>query len=150
MSGPAEAKQLREGWIQQARELDGRGYFSAYSAKQRAEVLRKGYMGPVRPDEAIRIASASVSDGYSFTTAKIVDELRGQFHVVGVGAVREALLAVLAETPAAAYQPPRALEEPPGYPYIFQCSHLGCSIYFKFQIVGTAQRRQVLFWSCHV
>jgi hypothetical protein len=59
-------------------------------------VLRKGYLWPVRPDEAIRIASALVSDGYYFTTTKIVDELRGPFQVVGVEAVREALLAVLA------------------------------------------------------
>ncbi len=150
MSGPTEANQLREGWIQQASELAGRGHFSSYSAKQRAEVLRKGYLGPVRPDEAIRIATQMVADGLHFSTPKIIDELRGKFNVVGVEAVREALLAILAETPAAAYEPPRKLKEPPGYPYIFPCSHLGCSIYFKFQITGTTKKRSVLFWSCHV
>lgn len=150
MSGPAEANQLRDGWIQKARELDGREHFSSYSAKQRAEVLRKGYLGPVRPDDAIRIAAQLVADGLHSSTPKIIDELRRHFDVVGAEAVREALLAILAETPAAAYEPPRKLKEPPGYPYIFPCSHLGCSIYFKFQIVGTAKKRQVLFWSCHV
>ena len=69
--------------------------------------------------------------------------------MVGIEAVRDALLAILREIPAAAYEPPLDLNNPPGYPYIFVCEHFGGRIYFKFQIAGTEQKRRALFWSCH-
>ena len=36
-----------------------------------------------------------------------------------------------------------------GFPFIFDSAILGGEIFFKFQIVGTAKKPQVLFWSCH-
>jgi hypothetical protein len=70
------------------------------------------------------------------------------FKVVGVE-VREKTLSILDEVPPETYEPPHNLEEPPGSPFIFHSSILGCEVYFKFQIAGTAKSPQVLFWSCH-
>ena len=149
MSGPGKTVDPRTGWQRRAQELDAQGYFSRYSPKQRAEVLRKGYLGPAAPDAAIGIAKAVVENGYYATTAKILDEFRAEFGVVGIEAVRETLLAILREIPPAACEPPRELNDPPGYPYIFECQHFGGRIYFKFQIAGTERKRRALFWSCH-
>jgi hypothetical protein len=150
MSGGGASDQLRVGWIAKAQELDRGGYFREYTAKQRADVLRRGYVGPVRPDEGIQIATGLVEAGYYYAEPKIVGELRGQFEIVGSEEIREVLLAVLRETPASTYEPPHALKDPPGYPFIFPCARLGCALYFKFQITGTAKKRQVVFCSCHV
>ena len=38
-------KELGECWIANAQRLDRLGHFAEYSPKQRAEVLRKGYLG---------------------------------------------------------------------------------------------------------
>ena len=114
MSGRGKIADTREGWRRRAQELDARGHFSTYSSTQRAAVLRKGYLGPVPPDAAIGIAAALVENGYYATTPKILDEFRGEFGVVGIEAVRDVLLAILWD-----------LNNPPGYPYIFVCEHLG-------------------------
>jgi hypothetical protein len=72
----------------------------------------------------------------------------GRYPPVGAE-VRDKLLQVLDEIPPESYQPPSEISEPPGCPFIFRCSVLGCEIYFKFQIEGTARKPRVLFWSCH-
>jgi hypothetical protein len=47
-------KELRECWIANAQRLDRLGHFARYSPKQRAEVLRKGYLGLWAPDPGIK------------------------------------------------------------------------------------------------
>jgi hypothetical protein len=140
-------KDLRECWIANAQRLDRLGHFAEYSPKQRAEVLRKGYLGLWAPDRAIKIARSDVALGYALRTPKFVDDMR-DFKVVGVEA-REKILSILDEVPPESYEPPYELEEPPGYPFIFHSNILGCLLYFKFQIEGAAKRSRVLFWSSH-
>ena len=36
--------------------------------------------------------------------------------------------------PVEFYEPPRELEEPPGYPFVFHCGRLNCMTYLKIQI----------------
>jgi hypothetical protein len=140
-------KDLSGYWIANAQRLDRLGHFAEYSPKQRAEVLRKGYLGLWALDHGIKIARREVALGYALRTPKFVDNMR-DFKVVGVE-VREKTLSILDEVPPESYEPPYELEEPPGYPFIFHSNILGCVVYFKFQIEGAAKRSRVLFWSCH-
>jgi hypothetical protein len=139
---------LRDQWIEHARQLDERGYFSEYSVKQRREVLRKGFLGRWPPDEALGMAQRECQNGYGVRTPKFTGEMRDHFGLVGE-AVREAVLKILQEIPASSYQPPRELADPPGCPFVFHSKTLSGEVYFKFQIAGTAKKPQVLFWSCH-
>ena len=138
---------LRKCWMATAERLARLGHFANYSAKQRAEILRKGYLGPWAPDQGIKIARKEAELGYAVWTRNYIDYLR-DFGVVG-GEVREKTLSILDEVPPECYEPPRDLEEPPGSPFIFHCGILGCKVYFKFKIAGTAKNPRVLFWSCH-
>ena len=140
-------KELRECWIANAQRLDRLGHFARYSPKQRAEVLRKGYLGLWAPDQGIKIARREAALGYALRTPKFVDNMR-DFKVVGVE-VREKTVSILDEVPPQSYEPPCELEEPPGYPFIFHSNILGRVVYFKFQIEGATKRPRVLFWSCH-
>ena len=149
MSGTASRPEYREKWLRRARELDAQGYFSRYPVVSRREVLRKGYLGALPPDAAIRVAEGLVRNGFYFTTSKIVDEMRDGFGVVGGDSIREAILSILGETPAGSYEPPGTIAEPPGYPFVFRSAGLCARIYFKFQIMGYPKRPRVLFWSCH-
>ena len=135
MSGTASRPEYREKWLRRARELDAQGYFSRYPVVSRREVLRKGYLGALPPDAAIRVAEGLVRNGFYFTTSKIVDEMRDGFGVVGGDSIREAIHSILGE--------------PPGYPFVFRSAGLCARIYFKFQIMGYPKRPRVLFWSCH-
>jgi hypothetical protein len=74
--------------------------------------------------------------------------MREHFGTVG-SEVRERLLGVLDEVPPESYEPPYELNEPPGCPFIFTSTVLGCEVFFKFQIAGTEKKPRVLFWSCH-
>jgi hypothetical protein len=141
-------KGLRDRWIANAESLDKQGHFASYSPKQREEVLKKGFLGRYPPDQAIRMAREQAERGHGLRTAKFNDEVRAHFRLVGAE-VRDKLLQVLDEIPPESYQPPSEISEPPGCPFIFRCSVLGCEIYFKFQIEGTARKPRVLFWSCH-
>jgi len=139
---------LRNHWIKNAHELDRQGRFAKYSRKQRAEVLRKGFLGQRPPDRALAIARQKVEEGYAHRTPKFNDEMRDHFGLVGEE-VREALMLILDEVPPESYDPPAELEEPPGCPFLFRCKTLGAEVYFKFQVTGTAKKPRVLFWSCH-
>src|SRR5271169_5550910 len=86
--------------------------------------------------------------GHGYRTDRFNDNLREHFRLVGAE-VRDKLLQVLDDIPPESYEPPFELEEPPGCPFIFPCTVLGCEIFFKFQIAGTAKKPRVLFWSCH-
>lgn len=146
MSG-LNAAELRQHWIANAERLDRKGHFAEYSAKQRQEVLAKGYLGLWRPDEALKLARDQADRGASLRTQQFIDDMRERGFV---GAeVREALLKILSETPAENYRPPRNVHNPPGYPFIFDCRTAGCEIFFKLQIEGSRQKPRVLFWSCH-
>ncbi len=138
---------LRERWIANAERLDRLGHFVQYSPKQRADVLRRGYIGLWAPDQAIRIARREADLGYALRTSKFVDNMR-DLKVVGAE-VREKVLSILDETPPESYEPPYELEEPPGYPFIFRSNILRCETYFKFQIEDTAKTCRALFWSSH-
>ena len=138
---------LSSGWIADAKRLDRLGHFAKYSPKQRAEVLRKGFLGAWAPDQGIKIARKEVELGYAVWTENYRDDLR-VFSIVGEE-VREKTLSLLDEVPPESYEPPCELEEPPGCPFIFHCKILGCEVYFKFQTAGTAKSPRVLFWSCH-
>jgi hypothetical protein len=141
-------KDLRERWIANAERLDKKGHFAGYSPKQRDEVLRKGFLGRYPPDQAIKMARQQAEQGHGYRKDKFNDNMREHFRLVGAE-VRDKLLQVLDEIPAESYQPPFELNEPPGCPFIFRSSVLGCEVFFKFQIIGTAKKPQVLFWSCH-
>jgi hypothetical protein len=116
-------KGLRKCWIAKAERLDRLGHFAKYSAKQRAEVLRKGYLGLWAPDQAIEIARKETDLGYAVRTENYIDDMR-DFTVVG-GEVREKTLSILDEAPAESYQPPGDLEEPPGLPSFSTARPLG-------------------------
>ena len=137
----------RQCWIANAERLDRLGHFAKYSRKRRAEVLRKGYIGVWAPDQGIEVARKEVDSGYAFWTPNYIDGMR-DFLVVG-REVRGKTLSILGELPPASYEPPYEMEEPAGCPFIFESAVLGCEVYFKFQIAGTAKRPRVLFWSCH-
>jgi hypothetical protein len=145
---PSAEKLLRKHWIKNAENLAGQGHFANYSTQQRAEVLRKGFLGPWPPDRAIAIAREQAERGNAVRTPRFNDQMRDHFGLVGEE-LREALLEILDELPPQCYQPPRELEEPPGCPFVFRCKALGREVYFKFQVKGTAKKPQVLFWSCH-
>lgn len=139
---------LRNRWIANAERLDKKGHFANYSLKRRDEVLKKGFLGRYLPDQAIKIARAQAERGHGHRQVKFTDNMREYFGLVGAE-VRDKLLRVLDEIPPESYQPPFELDEPPGCPFIFQSSVLACEVFFKFQIIGTAKKPQVLFWSCH-
>jgi hypothetical protein len=141
-------KDLRDRWIANAERLDQKGHFASYSSKQRDEVLKKGFLGRYPPDQAIKMAREQAERGHGYRTGKFNDNVREHFRLVGAE-VRDKLLQVLDEIPPESYRPPFEPHEPPGCPFIFRSSVLGREIFFKFQIVGTAQKPQVLFWSCH-
>ena len=130
-------KDLRDRWIANAERLDRKGHFASYSPKRRDEVLKKGFLGRYPPDQAIKIARG-----------KFNDDMREHFRLA-CAEVRDKLLQVLDEIPPESYQPPFELNDPPGCPFIFRSSVLACEVFFKFQIIGTARKPQVLFWSCH-
>jgi hypothetical protein len=141
------AEDLRKRWVATAAMLDRQGHFSNYSTRQRAEVLRKGYLGNWPPDAAIRMARELNDGGYAFRTPQFVDDLRS---LGSVGPeVGERLRAILDEAPPESYEPPYELRDPPGHPFIFECRTFGRMLYFKFQIAGTPKKPRVLFWSCH-
>jgi hypothetical protein len=140
-------EELRKCWIANAERLEGLKHFAKYSRKQRADVLRKGYLGLWAPDQGIKVARREADLGYAVRTRNYIDDMR-DFMVVG-GEVHEKTLSILDEVPPTSYEPPYELEDPPGYPFIFDSSILGCEVYLKFQIEGTAKSPQVLFWSCH-
>lgn len=139
---------LRNHWIKHAQELDQEGRFAKYPHKQRAQILKKGFLGQWPPDRALAIARQQVKEGYAHRTAKFNDEMRDHFGLVGED-VREALMRILEEIPPDSYDPPAELEEPPGCPFLFRCKTLGAEVYFKLQVRGTAKKPQVLLWSCH-
>lgn len=139
---------LRDQWIERAKQLDGRGHFSEYSAKRRAEVLKKGFLGSWPPDRALDVATQEWKTGRAYSTPKFNDGLRRYYNLVGEEA-REAVSEILREIPASSYEPPRRLVDPPGCPFVFRSKRLSGEVYFKFQIEGTAKKPQVLFWSCH-
>ena len=139
---------LRDRWIANAERLDRRGHFAKYPPKQRDEVLRKGFLGRYPPDQAIKMARAQAEQGHGYRTPKFNDEMRAHFGLVGAEA-GDKLLKVLDETPPESYEPPFELIDPPGCPFIFRSSVLGCEVFFKFQIIGSAQKPRVVFWSCH-
>jgi hypothetical protein len=141
-------KDLRERWIANAESLDKRGHFATYSSKLRDEVLRKGFLGRYPPDQAIKMAMAQAEQGQGYRTPKFNDEMRAHFGLVGAEA-GDKLLKVLDETPPESYEPPFELIDPPGCPFIFRSSVLGCEVFFTFQIIGTARKPRVVFWSCH-
>jgi hypothetical protein len=138
---------LRAHWIAKAKLLDQEGYFAAYSQKQRVEVLTKGFLGRYPPDEAVRMARRHAEQGHCTRTGRFNDDMRNNFGLVGEEA-RKTLLQILEEIPPVSYKPPRELHDPPGCPFIYASRVLGREVYFKFQIVGTPQKPQVLFWSC--
>jgi hypothetical protein len=146
----ADRGELRKQWIRRAAELDQKGHFREYSLRQRQEVLRKGFIGPLPPDLAIAAAKSEEAAGRALKMTTYIDKLRDQFDRVGVDEVRSTTAAILAELPPEAYEPPAKLEEPPGHPFRFRSTTLGCWIYFKFQVIGKPNKPQVLFWSCHV
>ena len=123
-------EELRKCWIANAERLDGLGHFAKYSPKQRAEVLRKGYLGVWAPDQAIKIARREADLGYAVRTPNFIDDIR-EFTVVG-GEVREKTLSILDEVPPESYQPPGDLEEPPRV-----------SLYFPLQYSGVRSLLQV-------
>jgi hypothetical protein len=139
---------LRNHWIANAQRLAKKGHFANYSPKQRDEILKKGFLGPYPPDQAIGMAREQAERGLGFRTSKFNDNMRECFGTVGAE-VREKLLRVLDEVPPESYEPPYELNEPPGCPFIFPSTVLGCDVFFKFQIAGTAKKPRVLFWSCH-
>ena len=141
-------EELRIRWIANAEGLERNGQFAEYPPEKREEILRKGFLGRYPPDQAIRLAKQQEGRGQGLRTPKFIDEMRSHFRLVGE-AVHEKLLEVLDEIPPECYEPPRELVDPPGCPFIFRSGVLGCEVYFKFQIRGTARKPQVLFWSCH-
>jgi hypothetical protein len=141
-------KDLRDRWIANAERLDRKGHFASYSPKRRDEVLKKGFLGRYPPDQAIKIARAQAERGHGYRKGKFNDDMREHFRLAGAE-VRDKLLQVLDEIPPESYQPPFELNDPPGCPFIFRSSVLACEVFFKFQIIGTARKPQVLFWSCH-
>jgi hypothetical protein len=147
-SGIPAADDRRIWWTARAEELDRRGHFRNYPGPQRREVLAKGFLGSWRPDRAVEVALTEFRERRALRTPKFNDELRDCFGLVGEE-LRRAVLAVLAEAPWDSYQPPAELREPPGYPYVFPSKTLGCRVYLKFQISGSARKPRVLFWSCH-
>ena len=146
--GALSGKELRERWIANACTLDQKGHFASYSSKQRAEVLRKGFLGRYPPDQAIKVAREQAQQGHGYRLPKFNDEIRQHFGLVGAE-VGDKLLNILDEIPPESYEPPFKLNDPPGCPFIFRSSVLGAEVFFKFQIDGTAKKPQVLFWSCH-
>jgi len=141
-------KALRDRWIANAESLNKKGHFASYSPKRRDEVLKKGFLGPYPPDQALNIAMAQAERGLGYRKDKFNDNMREHFRLVGAE-VRDKLLQILDEIPPESYRPPFELDEPPGYPFVFRSSVLAREVYFKFQIVGTVRKPQVLFWSCH-
>jgi hypothetical protein len=128
--------------------LDRQGHFAKYPGAQRAEVLKKGFLGPLPPDRAIDCARDQAEKGFAVRTEKFNDEMRDHFGLVGEE-VRGAVLKILDEIPPESYEPPRELDEPPGCPFIFGSRTLRREVYFKFQVKGTAQRPRVRLCACH-
>ena len=141
-------KELRECWIANAQRLDQRETFRGDFTKATRGGLAEGMPSASgRPIGGLRSLGRDVALGYALRTPKFVDNMR-DFKVVGVE-VREKTLSILDELPPESYEPPYELEEPPGYPFVFHSNILGCVVYFKFQIEGSAKNSRVLFWSCH-
>lgn len=143
-----EREDLKECWIRRARQLDKEGRFRLYTPRQRAEVLRKGFLGKWPPDMAIKIARSEVKAGRHWRTPRFNDQMRDHYHVVDED-VRNILLKLCEEVPPECYEPPAELRDPPGYPFIFHSKILRDKVYLKFQLLGTGKKIQVLFWSCH-
>lgn len=147
MSAPG-FKDLGALWREKARRLHNENYFSEYPPARLAEVLRKGYVGLWRPDDALRIAIGQVERGHHYPNPAFIDDMRDRFGIVGTE-VREALLRILDEIASSSYMPPRNLHDPPGYPFIFESRVAGGQIYFKIQIEGSLKRPRVRVCSCH-
>lgn len=148
MSAPGP-KDFRAFWIEKARRLDNEGYFADYPKSKLAEILRKGYLGLWRPDVALDLARAESSRSLARYTQKIIDELRDHYGIAGSTECSRFLEERLREAAPEDYEPPQTLVEPPGHPYVFISTSLRQRVYLKFQIVGTAKKYQVWFWSCH-
>src|ERR1035441_7046337 len=97
-------KEPRQCWIANAERLDRLEHFAKYSLKQRAEVLRKGYLGLWAPAQAIKIARKEADLGYAVRTPNFIDDMR-DFNVVGAE-VRQKILSILDEVPPESYEPP--------------------------------------------
>lgn len=136
-------------WKAQAQKLDVQGHFNEYPARRREEVLRKGYVGKENPEEALRLARSKLEAGLAKHTAKVIDELRNHFDILGSESRREFLLERTKEAQPDDYEPPFDLDEPPGYPYIFESPGLARRVYLKFGIGVTGKKCRVAFISCH-
>lgn len=81
MNGRGRPEAVPTIWIEQAERLDREGYFSAYTDRQRDEVLRKGYIGQYSPDEGLALARQHANTGFAFvcrnsmTTCAIISSL---------------------------------------------------------------------------
>ncbi len=148
MSAP-QRKDYPALWKAQAEKLDAQGHFSEYPAKRREEVLRKGYLGKLNPEAALQLASSKLEQGFARYTRKVTDDLRDNFGVVSTESRRGFLLERIREAQPDDYEPPYRLDEPPGYPYIYESSRLVRPVYLKFHIQVLGQRSQVAFISCH-
>jgi hypothetical protein len=145
---PSRAVGPQSAWIANAQRLHQAGHFATYSSRQRNAVLKNGFIGRWRPDDALRIAREQVEIGISVKTEKFIREMRDHFHLVG-DEMRAALLQILAGIPPESYEPPSTLQEPPGCPFVFHCKRLDCKVYLKFQVDGAPKKPRVIFWSCH-
>ena len=135
--------------IAKALALQSAGHFSRYSSTVLSEVLRKGYIGSTRPDDALRLARQKAAAGTAIRMPTVIDRLRSDFGIVGIAETQRTLSAVLEEASPLAYCPPRELRDPPGYPFIFESKCLRGPVYLKFQIVGSVRNPRVVLWSCH-
>ena len=96
MSGIAPVD-LPRNWIAKAHALHSAGHFSRYSSTVLSEVLRKGYIGSTRPDDALRLARQKAAAGTAIRLPAVIDRLRSDFEIVGIAETQWTLSAVLEE-----------------------------------------------------
>lgn len=136
-------------WKAQAEILDACGHFSKYPAERREEVLRKGYVGNENPETALRLAAEKLESGTAKYTSKVLRELEDHYQVLGTEDRRAFLMERTKEAQPDDYEPPHNLDEPPGYPYLFESPGLHSDVYLKFGIEIDGKKCRVAFISCH-
>lgn len=134
-----------------ARRLEESGHLRAYPRNRREELLRKGYLGPHPPHEALCEAVARIKGRTYGISPHALDRMRIELGIEPFEA-GDALEAAIEEVRPDDYCPPAELRKPPGMPFLWTSRHFGRDMYLKFTFVeehDDLREARLIIHSCH-
>lgn len=134
-----------------AQSLHESGYLQSYPQNRRDELLRKGYLGPHPPHQALCEAVRRIKARTYSISPPVLDRMRMELGIEPFE-VGDALEAAVEEIRPEAYYPPGELRKPPGMPFFWVSQHFGREMYFKIAFVAekdSLREARLFIHSCH-